>query len=108
MCGDCFVFLENIEQVKKKIKLDELVTESKQILQSEGLLYDLVENALKDSVGVFESYCKNSYVKYKMMQQLQLDKSKFLRDIGNSFQNIEKTKLIFRNEFAIDITSFIS
>ena len=101
------VFLENIEQVKKKMQLDELLSEAKDILQNEGLLYDLVENALKDSVGVFESYCKNSYVKYKIIQQPKPDKNKLLRDIGTSFQNIVRTKSIFENEFCIQIDSFI-
>ena len=110
-CGarDSFdVFLENVEQVKKKMILQELIKESKQILQNEGLLYDLIEDALKDSIGIFETYCKNSYVKYKIIQQPLLDKNKLLHDIGNSFQNIQKTKSIFKKEFAIDIETFIT
>src|SRR6185437_10814372 len=95
------VFLENVEQIKKKMKLQELIKESKQILENEGLLYALIENALKDSVGIFETYCKNTYVKYKIMRQPQLDKNKLLRDIGNSFQNVQKTISIFKKEFAI-------
>ena len=102
------VFLENIEQVKKKLRLKEIIKESTLILQNEGLLYDLIEDALKDIVGVFESYCKNTYVKYKLIQQPQLDKNKLLLDLGNSFQNIDRTKSNFKKEFEIDLESFVT
>ena len=59
-------------------------------------------------VGIFEAYYKNSYIKHKTNQQPQLDKNKLLHDIGNSFQNIQKTKSIFKKEFAIDIESFVT
>ena len=41
-----------------KIHLDEVIPQVKEILQNEGLLYEFLENALKDSVSFFESYCK--------------------------------------------------
>ena len=72
------------------------------------MLYDLIEDALKDIVGVFESYCKNTYVKYKLIQQPQLDKNKLLLDLGNSFQNIDRTKSNFKKEFEIDLESFVT
>lgn len=102
------VFLENIELTKKKIKIEELLGAGKDILQNEGLITNMIENALEDCITIFETYCKNVYLIHRLAQVPKLNEKQLRNSIGTSFQNIERANSLFKSEFGFEMIGSIS
>lgn len=101
------VFLENVELTKKKMHIDDLLGSGKEILHNEGLQTDLVENALKDCITIFEGYCKNMYVAHQLARKPNVDEKQLRKSIGTSFQNIKKSNSLFNQDFGFEIVNAI-
>jgi len=97
------VFNENLVSVTKLIELDQVIDSSafESFVQS-GLFTQITENALKQCVTIFETYCKSKYVEKKLELEPSLTKEDVLKKIGTSFQNIDRAhKLLL--EFGFDL-----
>jgi len=85
------VFDQNVDSILKLLEIDKILDSSAiNTLTQEGLLTQIIESALKQSVTVFETYCKNKFVEIKLKTSV-LSKEIILKKVGVSFQNIDRS-----------------
>jgi hypothetical protein len=102
------VFNENSKSIKKFLEMEKLLDVSTvDTFNKEGVLTQITESALKQSVTIFETYCKDKYVEEKLKVSKDKSKEHILRQIGTSFQNIDRATQLFL-EFGFDLRNCVS
>lgn len=100
------VFNENISSIRKTLEIEKVIgKEAHAKLVEEGMLSELIEKTLKDSVTAFETYCKNRYANKRVSITSGLAKDAVLKEVGNAFQNIDKGNKFMLRDFQFDYTA---
>lgn len=102
------VFNENHNSIKRFLEMEKLLDVSTvDTFNKEGVLTQITESALKQTVTIFETYCKDKYVEEKMKGSEEKSKDNILRQIGTSFQNIDRATELFL-EFGFNLKDCVS
>lgn len=108
-CGPrdpAIIFEQNTELAKQFSNLQNIITgQEKNSLQENGIFDKLIEKALDTTVTAFETYCKSKYVK-KIIQTSSDSEEQILKQIRNSFQNLDETAKLF-GKFGIDVKAIL-
>jgi hypothetical protein len=102
------VFNENVITILAMLEIEKLIDEERldDFIQ-DGFITKIQENALKQSITIFEFYCKKKFVARKMLTSTGLNEEDILKSIGNSFQNIDKAHNLLSSNFDYDIKAVL-
>jgi len=110
------VFQENVETIKRILKLEETLSEDKDLVRTgsvrklyeEGVFDTLTEKMLDTIVTAFETYCKNKYAGKMVELHPSSSYQKWLKKAGNKFQNLDKAERLLQEDLGYSLRQKLS